>query len=224
MPKWGPSLSKIPVSYPIKVLFQGFESDTVRLQQAGWEISARQAMDEFRYCMTVQLAMRNRRLNLHAVTTVIRLDGRMAHFAANGAMHEIIDYFRSLYFEVIGIGSDIEFQSHSPAIRVMGDFGLDEINLKPGSINYFPVDTRPQWIAAPERFKLSDLCLFRKVDGVQEFLVDQASVDDLMNLILKKQAPKQKEIRERARRAEFKREFENFQDRGEIKAQLIVAG
>ena len=62
MPNLDHSLKEIPISYPIKVVMDGFEADTIRLQQNGWEISAHQAMDSFRAHVTVQQKARASRV------------------------------------------------------------------------------------------------------------------------------------------------------------------
>ena len=121
---------------------------------------------------------------------------------------------RSIYFEVAYLSPNIQFRilpaRHMPAFQ--------------------PIDARPEFHAERE-VDLTDIALFKPVNVSEDFEVYLNKKDEaeILDLLLKKQDPKQKEIRE-ARRHRAWREVHNpaaetgsgFDVYGDIKRQLVI--
>lgn len=83
---------------------------------------------------------------------------------------------------------------------------------------FAPVDTRPEFIEET-RYDLYDQPYFRPLDEGKEVFIEQASVQDILQIALDKQAPEQARIRA-ARQAEAKRE--EYRRGGRTVAKLIA--
>ena len=60
-----------------------------------------------------------------------------------------------------------------------------------------PIDAEPRLVVNFEPRHINDFKIFQPVERVKEILVEPASVDDMLAEILKQQAPRQREIRDR---------------------------
>lgn len=87
------------------------------------------------------------------------------------------------------------------------------INLMETTFNFEPVDAQPRLFEG-ERKEMSDFNIFQPIKA-QEIISDPAEVNDLMEQILELQSPKQRELREKARR-------ENRKLQRQVHAQVIT--
>lgn len=187
------------LSTPIRVVMMGFESDTLRLQNAGWELSV---YEDFS-CHAIRLAMRHRTLRLYALSRLVRLE----HYYDLANRMESI---RHLVFDIQGV---------APEIQTIVEHRVDFSKFK-------PIDAVPQWVDQ-EIKQISDFNIFRTLEASKEIIVDPKTVSEMLNEILKSQAPKQKELREELRKKRRREEIEflpleNIKPAEEVHAQIIT--
>lgn len=160
------------LSPPIKVYWAGWESDTRRLGDAGWRISAKHEP----YDGGVTIAINHPEGNVYGISQ--RIDYRRMP-----TMYQLTryDYPYELAFQ-LQLAQQI-------MLRTIPDF-------KKG---WVPVDPIPELTYEhPER--LEDVILFRSLPPPdKDIIVKPPSLDDILNLALEHQAPKQAELREKAR-------------------------
>lgn len=150
------------LSQPIRVHWAGWESDTYRLQQMGWEIAAHQDVVGGR----MQIALKHPKGHAMGISEVVPFDYRGDR-----------DWTREFY------GSDFRVNFHDLART---------INIHHhGAIASWPsfelVDAMPQVSAAPVT-RLEDLVHFAGPKR-QSFILPEETVPDLMERILKLQQP-----------------------------------
>lgn len=184
-----------------KVFFAGFESNTLALQRAGWQLSIEhmQHMDSFR------LAMKYEPARLFAVTHAVT-------FHVMELMRNPYAAAEHLIFNVACIGNGLRFQ----------------IIPNMGPMAFTPFDATPAFTQT-EVHSIEDLIPFRPVNpDAPEIVIAPSSVPELMDMILKLQDPKQKEIREKARKEAWRRgeagnqHSEGYSPAADIKAQIIA--
>ena len=106
-----------------------------------------------------------------------------------------------------------------------------EINLCDNFSKFVPIDTQPSFVTSDIN-NIEDFNIFRPIGKVNEIIVSKQETPCLLEMILKNQDPKQKEIREKKRKAwrKFSKEinnekiisYENIVDnRSNIVAQLV---
>ena len=207
MRNWGSELGQIPVSYPVRVNLAGYESDTHRLQKAGWALSVRNVEDRGHGFGSIELAMQHRALRLHAITHPLSL--RDLFFARPDAS-TVLAFFSAAQFNVAAIAPEIQMQ----------------IMTTPSASAFTAIDATPQWGRA-ERVDLSKLGMFRTLAVSEEldFYVPEKSVAELLEIIRQKQEPIQAEIREKHRRSAMRDavrgNLDGFEPPREIRGQII---
>lgn len=182
-------------SIPLEVYWEGWRSNTYELQQSGWELAAQQDP----YTFGLQIALRNRKIGLVGLSQFIS---------------------ERIYFEVSRFGGPSP--SQLPPIYITSMSNRPEIHrveyinstIDSPHVPWAAIDARPEY----HNYSIDtieDLIPFRKIEVPEEkeLIIDPNSVPELMSRILNLQAPKQKEIREKARR-ERKRQ--------NIEAQIIT--
>ena len=182
-----------------KVLFAGFESDTYRLQQAGWQFSFERMINS----AGIRLAMKYEPARIYAITAPIA-DRALYEFAAKQPSWEF-----PIPFQVIMVGNDIRCQ----IIPMMGA----------GQWGAF--DATPQYHQTQE-VKFEDLVPFRPIStDAKEIVIAQDNVPAMLEAILKLQDPKQAEIRERQRKEAWLVDAglkEGYAPQRDIRAQIIT--
>lgn len=153
-----PRITNNILSYPLRVEFAGFESDTYRLQQAGWEFSVE---ENFMDC-SLSIIMRNRQRHAVAMAFRVRLD----YYRAMDDM----EYLRHIVIPMSNMGSEIRLHHHERMYY-----------------NFRPADMTPS-LRQHEIVNLEDFALFAtpKVKA-QEIIVPEQSVPELMEMILRLQ-------------------------------------
>jgi hypothetical protein len=179
----GPSARLL--SRPVPIIWAGFESDTYRLQQAGWSFSAEQ---DIRH-QTMRLAMHHSKMRLTGITEVTNweyinapdhwhLQTRKLTMIAVGNVH-VVD------------GKLYETLAQSVRFPVMKQF-------EPWK--FHPIDCTPTY-TTEEAKSLEDLVYFAPLDRKRIILPDEA-VPELMARILELQEPVREEhFRQQARAA-----------------------
>jgi len=189
-------------SYPMKVLLAGFESDTLRLQSCGWQFSVHQERSDGRYKLLVT------------------------------AKHEGISqlvWFHPIDINYINIINDIKKENFVKNIVLEAAYMSSQIQTRIIPMNFQPnftaVDMRPGFVEHKE-FNLEDLAVFKPVNVNEDFEIYLNKKDEaeILELLLKKQDPKQKEIRENRRNRAWRNEKEGYNPYNDISRQIIIAG
>jgi hypothetical protein len=158
------------LSRPMTVVWDGWETTTTRLQQAGWEISAEQCYMN----MGIRLALRNQRLQMYGITSVVQFD-----FYRNA------DQFMS--------------PGASPVFHVVNMASRLHINIIDNLSSFRPIDAMPQ-VVKQEIRSIEDLGIFATpLVRTEEIIVEPHTVEKLMEQIKSLQAPEQAAIRARNR-------------------------
>lgn len=183
-----------------KVNFAGFVSDTYTLQRNGWQICAQQDMR----MDGIRLSMKHEAAHLYAMTNFVA-----AQTIVQAGRNP--DFWSNIIFHVECIASDMKF--HIQTDRNMS--------------NWAAIDARPEYSPNFEIKHIEDLVPFRAIsDTAPEIVLTPASVDELLALALKMQDPKQKEIREKARKEQWKLRNDGRVDdtnsAKDIKAQIVT--
>lgn len=165
------------INYPCKVHFQGFTSDTLKLQNNGWELSAEQNRAED----YISLSMRNK--NLDTVLFASQVRGVMGKVMISRYNRGNEDY-KEIEFNITHI-----LHSKSRIALIPETFTIME-----------PIDAR---IDRQVIKSLDEYQLFRPLmQESKEIIVEPESVMECLELIKKLQAPDLAKIRERNNRKE----------------------
>ncbi|MDF2435411.1 MAG: hypothetical protein JWP44_5042 [Mucilaginibacter sp.] len=189
------------LSRPIRVHWQGWESDTAKLQQCGWNIAVQMEFQYFRYT----LAIHNKILNLYAVTDSHIID--TSHWGNPNAQYNVdLERYEHIVFTVVSAGSNL--------------YNIGPTHLNVDFSKFQQIDAQPQWTTNRMQ-NIADFNIFSvPLTRTQEILFDKAdmSVVDRLEEIIKKQSSKQKEIRNRILNSQSK---EHKVDQLQIVAQLV---
>jgi len=199
---WKMNFPKIS-SPMVKVLWAGWESDTFTLQRAGWQISAEQDISSMRF----RLAIKHPNFRIYG-------------------LGDLMDYGEYAEFK------DNVYRQYPPVhIKYMAS--RMDIHVYDNLSNMNPIDCEPQFNIKETQVKsIEDFMIFRPINKANEIIVPDFQVRELLDLILKKQDPKQAEIRENKRKEwrKFTRQVndaetisveQNLDNRNDIVAQLI---
>ena len=164
-------------SEPIKCQWLGWESDTFRLQQHGWQISADQA-------------------HLH--------DGMaIAIKFPEAPYYGISEYMRPEFMSY-----EVSQMGHNDRLRWLAKRGVhfrmslaNHIQIEHmGNVpSFVPIDATPVVDMEGKIMRLDEMKWFHPIPK-EEVVVEPPSFDDILKMALDHQAPKQKELREKARR------------------------
>jgi len=165
----------------MEVMWAGWRSDTLTLQQCGWQL----AVEDDPQRRLFRIALHHPTMHLY------------------GIMDKDILYMRPRndYYEefpplcITHMASDITVD-----IRTTKRFK-----------NFYAVDAEP-YLETSQPQKLSDLVLFRPLDAIKEIIIEPKDVNEMMERILSLQAPKQAELREKARKERARANRENVVD------------
>jgi hypothetical protein len=183
------------LSQPVNIRWLGWETDTYRLQDAGWELSAQEDIPR----QQMAIAMRHKTANIRGICESINWDyfrrerdiyvGRsMSTFRANLAMDFIVNYHQA-------------------------GMTFDDFN---------PIDARPMYQDINmEKRSLDDLAHFRKLEKAKdEIFLKPASMEEILDMALKQQEPNQEAIRKEMVR---KNELEIMR-KSQLRANLRLVG
>lgn len=159
------------LSPPIKCRWMGWESDTYTLQRHGWRIAA----EEDPYYDAIRIAISHPDGNIMGLSNIEK-----------GLYHSID--MRSMRDG----GIPLVFN-----MRLANSLHLHSVSIDP--IRFVPIDATPG-IEDVKVTKLEDLNLFQPmVESDRDLIVTPPSLTQILNMALSHQAPRQKELREKAR-------------------------
>ena len=185
------------LSRPIGIRWAGWETDTQRLQRAGWRLAVEADVMHERYW----LMMNHEQMRMTAMTDERRLDYAMTQ------MRNVFDQQMLPIFEVRHVAPTFEI------VRVQ------EYGEWP---DFQQIDAEPR-MATNEVKRIEDMNIFRlALDHAEEVVIDQADMTVIEHLqaIKDLQSDKQRELREKARR-QRDRERGEEPTRGEVVVQLV---
>ncbi len=183
------------LSRPLGIHWAGWQSDTFRLQQCGWEIAVEMEFNYDRY----RLLMKNAHMKLYALTD---------------ALHIHSMEFTSLYADRDMSNVPVFKVAHcAPSIHAQTVRGLD-------FASYQRIDATPQMVSSEIR-RIEDTNIFAVVGQTEQVLIDQAdmTVVDHLEAIKALQSAKQREIRDRLLAPD--RQAERVPPRLHLVAQLV---
>lgn len=163
------------LSRPATVWWAGFRSDTLRLQQEGWEIAAEEDVHYGR----IRLMLRHREMKLYALTNETRYEYQRMHDERDAPLE----------FHVVMAAPNIQ-------VRQLATDGLAAFD------NFRQIDAKPQLCTETvkniEDFKIFATPLVR----TEELIVEPETVAAMLEKIRTMQAPEQARIRAKNRLAE----------------------
>lgn len=165
-------------SAPFKIIWAGFQSDTLTLQNSGWSLAIE---DDYSYVLgahRVRFILRHEYLDLHCFTDIHEIQ-----FPHIQDVRQITEMVR---FSIQVLGKNIYYRS------------VPEFNIA----SIYEVDARPQMMVMEEK-SIKDLSIFRTlVKPDSALIVEPEKISELLQKIVEAQAPNQAEIRERMRKHE----------------------
>ncbi len=159
------------MNQPIKVLWAGFETDTLRLQRAGWQLAAEENVERY----SIRIAMKHPELKLYGITCEFRRDS---------LEDDLYRQNTNMILNMQYIGHDIKEMS------MTNRYGFEDFQ---------PINAEPVYgmYDSPTSRSIDDFKLFKPLDKEKEIIVPSESVAELLDRIHKLQEPKQKDIRKR---------------------------
>lgn len=164
------------LSLPCPVRFAGWETDTQRLQQGGWQLSVEQNYDN----NTIRLAM-----HLDAAQLIMISETREFDFYGHAALRHH--------------GGDVRANLPIFTVRMVAQHGVKVRILEETSFDFRPFDAKPSMTMVPIT-DIEDMGIFAPcLTRTKELIVDPDTVESLFAKIKTLQAPELAEIRARNR-------------------------
>jgi len=191
---------------PIKVFFCGLESNLHKLQNEGWQVAVEMYRMEAYAGRRVTFAFRHSSIKMTMIGNVELSD----HLLFNP--NTLVNYFQHICINIQYIAPTIQVVQYPMATSQTSDF--------------YPIDCTPTYAKTDKPLNLNDI--FQPINKDVELYVLEKDIGELMDIIHKKQAPKQREIREKRRR-EIITDTSNidinnsYDIRKDIKLQLVGA-
>lgn len=180
------------LSRQMRVQWAGWESDTFRLQQAGWSLSA----DQDIVCNQMRLAMRHEGAQMRAISAAIDYD--YYHHAIDGRQ------FNSMCVPFHTMGRDVMIHEHG---RV--------------DWNFKPIDAMPQFTER-RISRLDDVVHFApSLARTNEIILPEDSVPKLLERIRELQEPARVERLKRELNADREGMLLDAQPRQKFHAQIV---
>lgn len=166
-------------SAPFKIYWAGFESDTLTLQNNGWNVAVEDRFDYLFGMHEVRFILRHEMLDLYCVTYMNTFEFQdLTNLAFKDSKH--------LQFRIQVIGKNIHYQT-------LPEFCFSSIQ---------EIDCRPSFTEV-NYGSISDLSIFKTlIKPDSALIVEPEKISELLKKIVEAQAPNQAEIRERIRRGE----------------------
>lgn len=176
---------KYLASRPMRLHFAGWETDTYRLQQNGWQLSAVQ--DPYYDC--IQVAFQHPEYRMRGITNKIRRE-----------------------YDMMYSGHGIETACH-----LATDFISHTASIAPFT-KFQPIDAEPQFMET-RQYMSQNMVFAPNLARTQEIIVPEQSVDDLLNMMIERQAANRAElIRKRVRE---QGQHVDFSPRTNVHAQIV---
>ncbi|CAB4143784.1 hypothetical protein UFOVP447_238 [uncultured Caudovirales phage] len=185
---------KYLASQPWKLHFAGWETDTYRLQQNGWQLSAIQDP----YYDSMQIAFQHPEYRIRGISA------RVSGYDARSQIYNSMNRMSGEFMPTIGAHLATDFVSHTATVAPFDKFR--------------PIDAEPQLMDMRQMMS-QNMVFAPNLARTQEIIVPEHSVDDLLNMMLEKQATNRAElIRRRVRQ---QGEYIDFQQRTNVHAQIV---
>lgn len=161
------------LSQPMGVYWDGWQSDTLTLQNHGWALAIDYEPRRNQYI----LAMKHRAMQLHAITDALTIERRAGNY--------LMEPYALAHVPIFTV------RAVAPSIQCVKFHGMDLSRFQ-------PIDATPTYTEARIQ-RIEDYNCFRVVDRAQEITFDRAdlTVVEHLDAIKRLQAPKQQEIRQR---------------------------
>ena len=155
------------LSQPLTLHWAGWTTDTFRLQQAGWSISAEQDISY----QTMRLALRHEAAQMRAITDRIPFH----YMEALEPFNSRFGVLRNLTLPVVHMANRIMVNVHeTPSL----------------SAAFEPIDAQPMYLPQWTAKELDDYAHFApSLARTKQIIVPEPDVDELLQLILAKQQP-----------------------------------
>lgn len=158
------------ISPPVRLHWAGWTSDTYTLQQNGWEISVHENFNE----QGLQIALRHRGLDVRGLSNMTAFDHYGYHVSHPNMVRDLV-------------------------VRVMGFAPHFRITTTELPRAWTAIDASPS-IMRREIIDIDDLALFQPLPPPEnDVIIEPPSFDEILQMALEHQAPKQKELRAKAR-------------------------
>ena len=189
MAGWDNPADRYIVSHPMRIHFAGWETDTYRLQQNGWQLSASQDP----YHDSIQVAFQHPEYRMRGVTNRIR-------------RYDMMDRYNP---------------THRDPIDVAGFLASDFVSMRTNILpmdSFKPIDAEPQFMEMRQMMS-QNMFFAPNLARTQELIVPEQSVDDLLNMILDKQASNRAQLIQRRVREQGQKI--DFNPRTHVHAQIV---
>lgn len=200
-------------SLPVEVEFAGFRSNTLRLAQSGWDLSMEQQMNPRFYGPSLRLAMRHTGAKLYAISNEVVVDyGRLSGSLQNPVAYA--EYLSHVCFSIACVALDIRF-----AVRGEQAYGGTFAS------RFQAIDPFPQERIVEE--SIHDFKFFKVANpSIKDIIVSPDQVPELLEMVLRAQAPGQREIRARERSRKnmqaYREGFNSTKPAHSVQAQIIT--
>lgn len=157
------------LNQPIRLLWAGWETDTLQLGRAGWQISAEQDVQYNR----MRIAINHPEAKVQGISTVEEFLFR--------------DMMEGRCRPMLPVQLRFEIMSHQIYVNSMRD----------REVSFQAVDFRPQMMEQ-EIKSLSDFAHFSTIaeEAKHEIYLHEANIDQILEMALQRQAPEQERIRQ----------------------------
>lgn len=189
MAGWDNPADKYLASQPMRIHFAGWETDTYRLQQNGWQLSASQDP----YNDSIQVAFQHSEYRMRGVTNHIR-------------RYDMMDRYSPTHRDPIDVAGFLA-----------SDFVSTRTNILPMD-SFKPIDAEPQFMEMRQLMS-QNMFFAPNLARTQELIVPEQSVDDLLNMILDKQASNRAQLIQRRVREQGQKI--DFNPRTHVHAQIV---
>lgn len=159
-------------SPPMRVEWAGFQSDTYTMQRCGWEIS----ISDNEYNLAITLAVRHKESGLYGLSRQVDKTC-IANFIRHSSLTSIV-------FIIDRLAYDIRYSGEVETIREYFS-------------SFVPVDATPRIVEMDfQDVSIRDFKIFHEVNiDAKEVYLRHASLEEVLELALQKQAPMQDRIR-----------------------------
>lgn len=200
MPNTSESLDSMVQRAPFPVIWNGFKSDTATLRRSGWLISVLTMMCADRDGFEIRLHLKHSEKQMEGFIRAY-LDSR---YIMSYNMRSTTDMLSHMTFDISEMAPRIDFR----VIPTYDNYIYRSHESMPtnGIINIQYNGPSGMISGRGNNLSMNDLIKFEPdyIETPDHLLIEKAEIDDLLSAVLKKQEPKQSEIRERRRLDEQK--------------------
>lgn len=208
------SAKELLYSIPVRVSFAGFESDTLRLAQGGWDLSMNQQLDPLEGGCFLQLALRHEGAKLYGLSDKLRIK---YHQMMGATLDRVVyaQYLSSMEFRILHVAPGIQFMV--VPVQMASGMSLRD--------QFLPIDA-----VCSERVEQQDMRSFKFfktfTPNLKDIVVAPHLVPELLDMVMKAQGPTLEEIKARGRSRENTRwvrdQLTGVKPAHEVQAQIIT--